>query len=254
MQVNAIIHTTSQLQVEQLVALAQQHPYFVPARIAQYATKAINNKLCNLYTTHAYLNSVAIQQFNNNTKLSKLDTLMQGLAPVSDSNSQEAILPLHTQDYFLAQQIQSSDDEVEHFVTEQKAKHNIEEANADNQQVLITRSFTEWLQYYKIKKQKEEQENKEKTALRAIWQKEKLTAAIEEENDVVPEAVFNLAINSISLSQDTASESLAKIMETQGKYDKAIEMYRKLSLTNTEKSAYFATRIKEIKHKQEQQA
>ena len=42
------------------------------------------------------------------------------------------------------------------------------------------------------------------------------------------------------------SESLAIILGKQGKIDKAIDMYKKLSLRNPEKNLYFADRIKEL--------
>ncbi|MFL0161708.1 hypothetical protein [Aquirufa salirivi] len=45
------------------------------------------------------------------------------------------------------------------------------------------------------------------------------------------------------------SETFAKILERQEKYERAIEMYEKLSLIKPEKSIYFATRISELKHK-----
>lgn len=43
------------------------------------------------------------------------------------------------------------------------------------------------------------------------------------------------------------TESFAKILCKQGKYDKAIEIYEKLTLKNPEKSAYFAAKISELK-------
>jgi tetratricopeptide (TPR) repeat protein len=42
------------------------------------------------------------------------------------------------------------------------------------------------------------------------------------------------------------TESFAKILARQGKYDKAIEIYEKLTLKNPEKSAYFAEKISEM--------
>jgi hypothetical protein len=42
------------------------------------------------------------------------------------------------------------------------------------------------------------------------------------------------------------SETFAMILEKQGKYQQAIEVYQKLSLSKPEKSHYFATRISEL--------
>ncbi|MBC7891563.1 MAG: hypothetical protein H7Y12_05055 [Sphingobacteriaceae bacterium] len=44
------------------------------------------------------------------------------------------------------------------------------------------------------------------------------------------------------------TESFAKILIKQGKIDKAIEVYEKLSLKNGEKKAYFAEKIEELKN------
>ena len=79
-----------------------------------------------------------------------------------------------------------------------------------------------------------------------MWQKEKLAAALEEENEEIPENVFEMAVNSIKNEEDLVSESLAEIMIKQGKFDKAIEMYRKLSLRNPQKNAYFAGKIEKL--------
>ena len=85
-----------------------------------------------------------------------------------------------------------------------------------------------------------------KGIIRSLWQKEKLAAAFQEENDEIPENVFDMAVNSITMEEDMASESLANIYIKQEKYDKAIEMYRKLSLLYPEKNLYFARKIDEI--------
>jgi hypothetical protein len=54
----------------------------------------------------------------------------------------------------------------------------------------------------------------------------------------------------IDLSESTwnlpASETFASILEKQGKFQQAIDVYEKLSLSKPEKSHYFATRISEL--------
>ena len=55
-----------------------------------------------------------------------------------------------------------------------------------------------------------------------------------------------MAVASISKEDGLVSESLAEILVKQRKWDKAIEMYRKLSLRNPEKSPYFAAQIESI--------
>lgn len=111
---------------------------------------------------------------------------------------------------------------------------------------MVVMSFSEWLMHFKTKGEREKAEAEDQKALKTMWQKEKLAAALEEENEEIPENVFEMAVNSITKEDDLVSESLAEILVKQGKFEKAIDMYKKLSLRNPQKNAYFARKIEQI--------
>ena len=157
-------------------------------------------------------------------------------------NEEGLIQPLYTEDYFLHQGIPVSEkipDEVE--------SHPAAKAKS----LMVVMSFSEWLIHFKTKGEREKEEQEDQKALKTMWQKEKLAAALEEENDEIPENVFEMAVNSIAKEEDLASESLAEILIKQGKYGKAIDMYRKLSLRNPQKIAYFARKIEALQKEKE---
>lgn len=116
----------------------------------------------------------------------------------------------------------------------------------DEKALLVMMGFDEWLMFLKKKNDAKRSEEEDKAALRSMWQREKLAAAIGEEDDNIPEAVFEMAINSIDREEIMVSESLAEIHVKQGRFEKAIEIYRKLSLQNPEKKTYFAAKINHL--------
>ncbi|XZF15296.1 hypothetical protein ACTHGU_04100 [Chitinophagaceae bacterium MMS25-I14] len=157
---------------------------------------------------------------------------MTGNHRYEPTSKEQLIQPIYTEDYFLHQGIAVD----EHIPAE--LDHMDKEKS-----LMRMMSFSEWLQHFKTQNQKEKEEEEDKKALKSMWQKEKLAAAMEEENDDIPDDVFEMAVNSITKEEGLISESLAEILIKQGKYDKAIDMYRKLSLRNPQKNTYFAQKI-----------
>lgn len=160
--------------------------------------------------------------------------------PISvDKKEDLSISPVSADDYFRHQgEIVSSDmPDVDSIVETDSTK---------DKKLMVMMSFAEWLTHFKKTSDSAKEEDMERKALKSMWQKEKLAAAIEEENEEIPDNVFQMAVNSIAKEDGLASESLAEIYVKQGKPEKAIEMYKKLSLRNPQKNQYFASKIEEL--------
>lgn len=151
-----------------------------------------------------------------------------------------------SEDYFLNQGIEL---EISDEIDIKKVEVGVPE---DPKTLMVMMSFADWLAHFKHKSQQEEEEAREKSALRSMWQQERLAAALQEDSEEIPEQVFTMAVNSITREDDIISEPLAKILEKQEKWDAAAEMYQKLGLKNPSKSTYFASRAEAAKKRLQQ--
>jgi tetratricopeptide (TPR) repeat protein len=164
------------------------------------------------------------------------------ISEVAREKDKPLINPVYVDDYFLQQGERISTEMPEEI----SSLLPQDEGNDAAKSLMVMMSFSEWLLHFKNTGEKQKEETRDQRALKTMWQKEKLAAAIEEENEEIPENVFEMAVNSIAKEDGLASEPLAEIYIKQGKPDKAIEIYRKLSLRNPQKNAYFARKIEEI--------
>ena len=106
-----------------------------------------------------------------------------------------------------------------------------------------------------MEEEKQQQKQEGETPKKKLSRKELIDKFIAENPSISkPRAEFynpiSVAQNSIIDKGDIVSETLAKIYEKQGYFEKAISIYEKLSLNNPEKSVYFAAQIERIKESQ----
>ena len=119
-----------------------------------------------------------------------------------------AFEPFHTVDYFASQGIKLSQEEMPKDKLGKQLK-----------------SFTEWLKTMK--------------RLPPAEMASKVDAPAEEK-------VEHMAEDSVH-NAEVVTEAMASVLEKQGKKEKAIELYRKLSFLNPDKSTYFAAQIEKLK-------
>ena len=283
-------HGKSAEDAEMLKALLEKYPYFTPTYYIGAAQQAINTDergammtrmqlhrgnwlLFSQYLSNISDNDIAFEKLTPEEVVHRpfyteeLDELPELKEPeikptpefiplnintekvnlVQEKADDNLISPIYTEDYFLHQGIQVSSDLPRNLHEDLSAGP----AEDEDKSLMIVMSFSEWLLHFKTRNQKEKEEREDQRALKTMWQKEKLAAALEEENEEIPENVFEMAVNSITREEGLVSEALADVYEKQGKHDKAIDMYRKLSLRNPQKNAYFARKIENIQKEKE---
>lgn len=262
--------TLASLDMHAIKDLIQRYPFFAPARmlaaaqehkVAPFAASVMH--LGFMYSGNRFLFHEMLEQAAGNRRTA-IDTTTQTNAAraqavvseetitpsdnetTTDNKKEKTLIqPIYTEDYFLHQGI-SVDDKIPSAINSPKQEKPAIEEEDEEKSLMRIMSFSEWLMYYKNKNKQKEEEEEDIKARKSSWQKEKLAAALGEENDEIPETVFEMAVNSITKEEGLISESLAEILIKQGKYDKAVEMYRKLSLRNPQKNAYFAQKIEAV--------
>ena len=115
--------------------------------------------------------------------------------------------PLHTVDYFASQGIKLNEDILK-----------------NDKLVNQVKSFTAWLKTMK-----------------------KINPSKLEEQPVADEQSIQTSAEESNINTEVLTEAMAEVLIKQNKHEKAIEMFSKLSLINPAKSAYFASRIEQIK-------
>jgi hypothetical protein len=79
-----------------------------------------------------------------------------------------------------------------------------------------------------------------------VLKKSPVQASVGKTDDREVEKIRHFAAHSLE-DRDILTESMAEVLAKQGMYENAIALYQKLSLIYPPKSAYFASRIEQLK-------
>lgn len=144
--------------------------------------------------------------------LKNIKSILDSPLPHNKQTRNEPLVPIdpyHTVDYFASQGIK--------LVLEKDPKDKL------GRQL---KSFTQWLKH--MKKLGPED-------------------AIEEEKENAAEATIIKIADFSNTRREIITEAMAEVLEKQGKAEKAVQVYIKLSFLHPDKSAYFADKIKNLK-------
>lgn len=138
---------------------------------------------------------------------------------------------------------ENSEDDI---IEVEKGKENI---SIEKEPESNKRIFVSWFEKPKVKLKKKKEESRQSIVDDFL----KTTARSRKKEVNKKEAIFsptNIAKMSLVANNEFVTETLANIYAKQGQIDKAIEIYKQLSLKNPEKKTFFASRIRFLKEKQ----
>jgi len=141
-----------------------------------------------------------------------IKAMLDATSEEADADTENTVIPIdpyYTVDYFASQGIKL---EIEQNPQDQLGQH--------------LKKFTQWLKHMKKLGPEDATE---------------VIARSETEADIQKFA------DSSNTVREVVTEAMASVLEKQGKKDKAIELYKKLSFISPDKSAYFAGKIKNLK-------
>lgn len=165
--------------------------------------------------------------------------------PPQENPSQPAgFTQIHTEEKELSKDFSESEMKKSNFLQwlqSQKAKAEIESRTEENSEEI---SQTEKNRREEEKKQaKKAKKAKKKARKKAKKKKKKAKKKAKEKK------LEELLRSSNEIGDEILSETLAKLLAHQGHTDRAIDMYKKLSLLNPKKSSYFAEIIEKLEEK-----
>lgn len=242
-----------EVETNKLQQLAKEFPYFSIGQIfiALKEKKALTDAL-NMHNWHPVLSAVLQAKASDTYRKlvhAELKDDKQHQVNPDDITPELRAMDEHL-DALIQQNVNVPDyfskKEMEAIVDQSSIVEDNTNAMHEENAVLVVMSYAEWLKFLTKKSIHQKEEEESKSALKALWQKEKLALALEEETDEIPEDVFEMAVNSISKNEEMASESLAEVYIRQNKKQQAINMYKKLSLLYPEKNTYFAMKIEKL--------
>lgn len=210
-------------------SLTEQYPYFVhPHWISVIKKWNTSHNHLDLQDAGIYtFNPFRVRQYCTEDNITQEGQKEESTEPLQADEGVEAtienksapekqevhsgpvIQPLFTQDYFAYAGVKLPDQ------IENDKKPTMEQL----------RSFTGWLRTMKR------------------------SAAYSDDPDLGKEKIIPDAGEEKYTDQEAVTETMAEVRASMGHYDKAIAIYEKLSLSNPEKSAYFAQKIEGLKNK-----